>query len=491
MPFGSHRSALICALALLAPCIFAADGLAVLPAFPGAEGAGAYATGGRGGEVYHVTTLADSGAGSLRTGVIGSTVPRTIVFDIGGTINLLSPLEIRAPNLTIAGQTAPGNGICIAGDRTSLSSANGFVPNNEIIRYMRFRNGSDPINDADDSFSMNAGNTIIVDHVSASWGSDENLSITGSANNVTVQWSMITEALNADNHGYGSLIAPELPGTRITLHHNLYANDAGRTPRAGTRNNADDFVFDYRNNVVYNWGTRGDWGGWGVVGGNPNEETLDENFINNYSIAGPNTTTTTTRNTAISSNYATSRFYQSGNLIDSNRNGVLDGTNTEWAMFRGTYTKMTSPFPIADDKTVTTESAADAYARVLDFAGANFPVRDAVDVRVIAGVRNQTGTVPSNMSSIGGFPTAAYPTTTRPTGYDTDLDGMPNAWELLQGLDPNSAADRNFVSLSGYTNLEVFLNSLVPAPVPEPATLTLALFALGATYLRRASQRPR
>lgn len=479
----SLRFALYGALALFAACLFAGDASAVLPAFPGAEGAGAYATGGRGGEVYHVTSLADSGPGTLRTGVIGSTVPRTIVFDVGGTINLLSPMEIRAPNLTIAGQTAPGNGICITGDRVSLASANGFVPNNVVVRYMRFRNGSDPINDADDSFSMNAGNTIMIDHVSASWGSDENLSITGSANNVTVQWSMITEALNGDNHGYGSLIAPETQGVRITLHHNLYANDDGRTPRAGTRLYASDFVFDYRNNVNYNWGTRGDWGGWGVVGGgSDNEETLDENFINNYSIAGPNTTTTTTRNTAISSNFATSRFYQSGNLIDSNRNGAVDGSNTEWSMFRGTYTKMTSPFPIADDKAVTTESAADAYANVLNNAGANFPVRDTVDTRVIAGVRNQTGTIPNNMSSIGGFPTAAYPTTTRPTGYDTDLDGMPNAWELLQGLDPNSAADRNFISPSGYTNLEVFLNSLVTS-VPEPATATLAILAAGAVVI--------
>ena len=191
-----------------------------------------------------------------------------------GTINLLSPLEIGTPNLTIAGQTAPGNGICVTGARTMLRGQNAYIANNTIVRYMRFRNGSDPINDADDSFSISAGNNIMIDHVSASWGSDENLSITGIANNVTVQWSLISEALNANNHGYGSLIAPELPGTRITLHHNLYADDAGRTPRAGTRNYVTDFVFDYRNNVNYNWGTRGDWGGWGVVGSSDNEETL-------------------------------------------------------------------------------------------------------------------------------------------------------------------------------------------------------------------------
>src|SRR4029079_8691939 len=185
------------------------------------------------------------------------------------------------------------------------------------------------------------------------------------------------------------------------------------------------------------WGTRGDWGGWGVVGGGTdNEETLDENFINNYSIAGPNTSTTTTRNTAISSNYATSRFYQSGNMIDSNRNGAVDGTNTEWGMFRGTYTKMTVPFPIDPARAVTTESAANAYASVMKNVGANFPVRDAVDTRVIAGVINRAGVIINRMSDIGGFPPGDYPTTARPAGFDTDLDGMPNAWEEMNGLDP-------------------------------------------------------
>jgi|SRR4051794_37333577 pectate lyase len=465
MRIGSIRIALCCALALLASCWFVADASATLPAFPGAEGAGALATGGRGGEVFHVTSLNDIGAGTLRDGIDNATlgVPRTIVFDVGGKITLASKLNLMKPNITIAGQTAPGNGIVITGDQLLISQNGPLIPNNTIVRYMRFRVATDPVSNSKDSFSINGGSNIMVDHVSASWGSDENLSITGKANNVTVQWSLISESLNGNNHGYGSLIAPETQGTRLTFHHNLYADNDGRTPRAGSRLFVTDFVFDYRNNVNYNWGTVGDWGGWGVVGGNPNEESLDENFINNYSIAGPQTSTTTTRNTAISSNFATSHFWQSGNLIDPNVNHTLDGSDTGWGMFRGTYTKMLSEFPIDPSKAVTTQSALDAYGSVMDSVGAIYPVRDPTDTRVIAGVKNQTGTIINNMTGVPGgtFPSGDYPTNARPAGYDTDRDGMPNTWELQMGLDPNNAADRNFVSPSGYTNLELFLN-LIP-----------------------------
>src|SRR4051794_6805341 len=340
MTVGFLRFTLYSALSLLTTCWFAGDALAVLPAFPGAEGAGALATGGRGGEVFHVTSLNDLGAGTLRDGIDNATlgVPRTIVFDVAGKITLASKLNLQKPNITIAGQTAPGNGIVITGDQLLISQNGPLIPNNTIIRYMRFRVATDPVSNSKDSFSINGGSNIMVDHVSASWGSDENLSITGVANNVTVQWSLISEALNGNSHGYGSLIAPETQGTRLTFHHNLYADDDGRTPRAGSRLFATDFLFDYRNNVAYNWGTQGDWGGWGVVGGGTHEERLDENFINNYYIAGPQTSSGTFRTTAVSSNEAFSRFWQSGNLIDSDVDHTLDGTNTGWSMFRGTFT---------------------------------------------------------------------------------------------------------------------------------------------------------
>jgi hypothetical protein len=480
MTGGLLRFAFYGALSLLATYLLAGDALAVLPAFPGAEGAGALATGGRGGEVFHVTSLNDLGAGTLRDGIDNATlgVPRTIVFDVGGKITLGSRLNLMKPNITIAGQTAPGNGIVITGDQLLVSQNGPLVPNNTIIRYMRFRVATDPVSNSKDSFSINGGSNIMVDHVSASWGSDENLSITGKANNVTVQWSLISEALNGAQHGYGSLIAPETTGTRLTLHHNLYADNDGRMPRVGSRLFATDFVFDYRNNVGYNWGSDGDWGGWAVVGGNPNEETLDENFINNYYIAGPSTPSTSgRRTTAQSSNFATSRVYQSGNLIDSDVDHTLDGTNTGWSMFRGTFTQMPSAFLIAADKEVTTQSALDAYGSVLNSVGAIYPVRDPTDTRVIAGVQSQTGTIINNMTGVpgGAFPTADYPTTARPAGYDTDRDGMPNTWELQMGLDPNNAADRNIVSPSGYTNLELFLN-LIPGDFNADNQVDLADF---------------
>jgi pectate lyase len=492
MTVAPFRFALYGALALLVHCWFAETSSAVLPAFPGAEGAGALATGGRGGEVFHVTSLNDIGAGTLRDGIDNATlgVPRTIEFDVGGKITLGSKLSLQKPNITIAGQTAPGNGIVITGDQLLLHPNGPWVPNNTIIRYMRFRVATDPVSNSKDAFSMDGGSNIMVDHVSASWGSDETLSVTGKANNVTVQWSLISEALNGNGHGYGSLIAPETTGTRITFHHNLYADDDGRTPRAGSRLFATDFLFDYRNNVNYNWGTQGDWGTWGVVGGGTHEERLNENFINNYSIAGPDTSTSTARNAAISSNEAFSNFWQAGNLIDSNVNHTLDGTDTGWSMFRGTYTKSPSLFPIDPDKAVTTESALDAYGHVLESVGAIYPVRDPTDTRVIAGVRSQTGAIINTMAGVpgGAFPTADYPTASRPAGYDTDRDGMPNTWELQMGLDPNNAADRNGtnISPSGYTNLEVFLN-LIPGDFNADNSVDLADFVkwrkgLGTVY---------
>ena len=424
-------------------------------AFPGAEGAGAYAIGGRGGDVYRVTNLQDEDIngspipGSFRYGIETATGPRTIIFDVSGTIELSERLKIDRSRLTIAGQTAPGDGICLKNYHVTMEA------NDLIGRYLRFRPGHGPYNNnADpDGLSIGTGTNMIADHISASWAGDENLSCTRGAYRVTVQWCLISEGLNYASHGYGSLIAPETPGTRISWHHNLYANNLGRTPRVGSRLYAQDFVFDYVNNVNYNWGTSGDWGAWGVVGGTPNEEYVDLNFVNNYSIAGTNTSTSTARNTALSSNFGTTRIYQSGNLIDSNRNTIRDGLNTGWSMFRGTYTQMPSPFPIPASNAITTTDPTTAYYFVLNRAGASL-VRDAVDLRTVNHVRYQTGTIITSPTSVGGWPTLN--STKAPN--DTDADGMPDFWERAVGLNTNVPNGNLDLNGDGYTQLEDYLN---------------------------------
>ena len=452
---GWPRSACLTAGLILGFTTSALQG--AIRAFPGAEGAGAYATGGRGGGVYHVTNLADEDGGgnaipgSLRFGINSATGPRTIVFDVAGNIELTGKLNVKKPNITIAGQTAPGGGICIKNYHLSLEA------NDLILRHLRVRTGYGPNNGntTDDSLQIGSGTNIIVDHVSTSFGGDENLSATRQCFNVTVQWCVISESLNYASHAYGSLIAPELSGTRISWHHNLYANNLGRTPRAGSRLFATNFVFDYVNNGNYNWGTSGDWGGWAVVGGNPNEEAVDFNFIGNYSIAGPNTTTTTAQRAALSSNFATSRIYQFGNLIDTNRNTIRDGANTGFGMIRGTYTQMASPFPIAASNAITTTDAVTAYYQVLSGAGANL-VRDTSDLRAVNNVRYQTGSIITTNTQVGGWPTLAPGTGPK----DSDGDGMADYWELAVGLSTNTPDGNLDLNGDGYTELEAYLNWL-------------------------------
>ena len=443
-----------------------------VPAFPGAEGAGAYATGGRGGDVYKVTSLADDDSvGTLRHGIESATGPRTIIFDISGTIELTERLKIARTNLTIAGQTAPGDGICLKNWHVTMEA------NNVVMRYLRIRPGHGTYNNNadEDGLSIGDGTNMIADHISASWGGDENLSCTRGADRVTVQWCMISEGLNYATHGYGSLISVETTGARISWHHNLYANNLGRTPRVGSRLYATNFVFDYVNNINYNWGTSGDWGAWGVVGGNPNEERVDINFINNYSIAGANTTTTTTRNTALSSNFDTTRIYQSGNLIDSDRNTVRNGANTGWSMFRGTYTQMGSPFPIAATNAITTTDPTTAYYFVLNKAGASL-IRDAADARTANNVRYQTGSIITSPTSVGGWPTLN--STKAPK--DTDNDGMPDYWEIASGLATNVSNGNLDLNGDGYTELEDYLNwrAAPNATVNANSVLLLDLRAL-------------
>jgi pectin methylesterase-like acyl-CoA thioesterase len=423
-----------------------APGAQPLAAFPGAEGAGANAKGGRGGDVYHVTNLNDAGAGSLREGIRTATGPRTIVFDVAGTIHLATRLNVNKSFLTLAGQTAPGDGVTIAGHSTVVSG------NNVVIRYLRFRMGD--LNCPavqDDALWVDRTSDVILDHVSASWSVDETLSVTES-NRVSVQWSFITESMKQSchekgAHGYGSLIRY---GTgQVTYHHNLYAHHDSRNPRVG-----DQIGLDFVNNVIY------DWGGESSYSGPAEEGSPRVNYVGNYLVAGPMTASSKLR--AFSSGGATTQIYQSNNLIDGDKDGTRDGANNEWSMFIGSYTKREpARFEFAQ---VNTHDAPTAYELVLKTAG-NSLKRDSVDERVAGEVRSETGKHINSQNEVGGYPTL----NPGPSLNDADNDGIPDEWETSHGLNPTDAADGRAASAGGYTNLELYLNDLVPAPGIDPS----------------------
>lgn len=442
-----------------------------LPAFPGAEGAGANARGGRGGTVFHVTTTNDNGssslAGSLRQGV--SVANRTIVFDVSGTINLASDLKITATNLTIAGQTAPGDGIAIKGWSFIVENTHDV-----IVRYLRCRPGDvNGTNFQGDAFDFVNATNVIADHLSATWSVDECLSPTH-FENVTIQWCLIGESMNKSvhvkgAHGYGSLI--KYTDKMVTFHHNLYAHNVSRNPRPGS-----SVKLDFVNNVVY------DWGGFCGYNGDDTAEELAVgglyftnalNYVSNCFVTGPNTGTSHQSNAFDSgvTNALQCWIFQSGNYMDSNRNTVLDGSETGANMFTGLYTPLASryaalPQTIMDNPTT-------AYELVLAFVGAS-QSRDTADARVIRTVRNHNGCIidfinptaftgdyiTNNVSGtnyIGVNPWPALAATAAP--FDTDQDGMPDYWERNLGLNP-SVANNNHTNVSGYTDLEDYLNFL-------------------------------
>ncbi|MES2431979.1 MAG: polysaccharide lyase family 7 protein [Bacteroidota bacterium] len=424
---------------------------AQITAFPGAEGAGALATGGRGGDVYHVINLNDDGAGSLRDAI--ATAPsngRTIVFDISGTISLVNRLKIDKNNLTIAGQTAPGQGICIKG-RTLIQG------NNIILRHLHFRPHEQTGNG--DAVNIN-GHDIIVDHCSASWSSDEVMSTEAAdVYNISVQWSYIYEGLDTSyhyengillDHSMGSLFSTLTNNAKFSVHHNLYASNRTRNPKPTTGGAGVNLYFDFRNNVIYNWGTKA---------GYSTEETdrsIFINYVGNYLIAGP-TTKSSSVNEAFEGMATTNFIYQENNKIDNNRNAVFDGINTGWNMITGIYTKALSPYTVP---LVNTTSPDIALVKVLDSAGAMWWNRDAADLRVTSEVRSGTGKIINWPEQVGGWPNIAV--VSRSNTWDTDQDGMPDLWENAHGTGPNNAADRNSDSDSdGYTNLEEYLNSIL------------------------------
>lgn len=421
---------------------------AAIPAFPGAEGFGAFARGGRGGRVIHVTTLADSGPGSLREAVDASG-PRIVVFDVSGTIRLAKSLYVEEPYITIAGQTAPGDGICLR-DATF-----GVGTDHVVIRYLRCRLGDE--GRGGDAISIGAGRHIILDHCSASWSTDEVLSSsTGEPrlSDLTVQWCFITEALNPENHGFGSLIRG-CQGARYSYHHNLYAHNRGRNPRPGNYDDRNPYekdpvglLLDFRNNVIYNWGG-------GHAGYNADKESVTRlNYVGNYLVPGLDSSRSAKA-------YQEGSTYNRGWFAGNWYNHTLPQDPWSLVTFDGwnarqiSLYKQSEPFETGP---IVTQDAQEAFQAVLQSGGASLPRRDAVDRRMVEDVVNGTGRIINSQREVGGWPElhgAGAP-------LDTDGDGMPDAWERSQGLNPNDPADGpQDRDGDGYTNVEDYLNGLV------------------------------
>jgi hypothetical protein len=437
---------------------------AAVPAFPGAEGYGAVATGGRGGVVYEVTNLNDSGAGSLRDALNHNTV-RTIVFRVSGTIHLTSDLNVKYGNVTIAGQTAPGDGICIANGTLYA----GY--NNVIIRYIRCRIGDQwpdgTENGDNDAVWGRYGNTIILDHITASWSIDEALSFYVNTN-FTAQWCLISESLRYSHHlkgahGYGGIWG----STNSSWHHNLLAHHSSRNPRieGDTANNVD-----LRNNVIYNWGFNSCYGG----------EKATVNIVNCYYKYGP-ATGSGVRDRIVNPSlqkdaagvaivpHTYGQWYIRGNYVNGSSSVTTDnslGVDPEGGSAERSLCLSTTPFAVATTYPVTEQTALNAYNSVLDDAGCSL-TRDSVDTRIVNEVRTGTATyggqtgaglgIIDSQTTVGGWPTL----NSLAALADADHDGMPDAWELSRGLNPNNAADRNTDrDGDGYTNLEEYINWL-------------------------------
>ncbi len=457
------------------------------PAFPGAEGFGRYTTGGRGGTVYHVTSLEDSNAEGTFRWACSKSGKRTIVFDVSGTIYLTSALQLRNGDVSILGQTAPGDGICIADYPFTINSSN------VIIRFVRFRLGNRQVahHEGDGLGGMDQAN-IIIDHCSISWSIDECLSVYGSKN-ISVQWNIVDQSLvNAGHakgsHGYGG----NWGGSGASYHHNIIAHHTSRAPRLGPRDGTQtDERMDMRNNVIYNWGGNGCYGG----------EGMNVNIVNNYYKPGPGTLT---RNTTIQQRIAApgirtseytahdsgnpnqwdvmwhvwGKYYVTGNVNPSYTN--LTNDNWTYGIYNqidasgndGTYTaktrdtiRITSPIAYGY---ITTQTADMAYDKVVAYAGASYK-RDSHDTYITNDIKTGTashcapGTTTGfidNQDQAGGWPELQ----SADAKTDSDGDGMPDEWETLHGLDPNDASDRNKYSLDShcyYTNLEVYCNSIV------------------------------
>nr|WP_321452508.1 T9SS type A sorting domain-containing protein [uncultured Carboxylicivirga sp.] len=438
------------------------------PAFPGAEGYGKYTSGGRGGTVYYVTTLEDNNQpGSLRYAVSQSG-PRIVVFAVSGNIKLNSRLSINNGDITIAGQTAPGDGICIQDNSVFVGA------DNVIIRFVRFRMG-DETNVEDDAMWGRRKSNIIIDHCSMSWSTDECASFYDNVN-FTMQWCLLSESLRISvhdkgTHGYGGIWG----GRKASFHHNLLAHHDSRNPRfCGSRysNLPDEEMVDFRNNVLFNWGANV---AYAAEGGK-------YNLINNYYKAGPASSNKSRIIQPYADNGGNSQptgtygqFYLEGNVLTASSSTTANNWNgltmhsSSFSTYAPGVTKddlmLDNPVNVPE---VTTHSAENAYAKILEYVGASL-VRDDIDNRIVnevstgqptylEGGNGSTNGLIDTQATVGGWPTL----NTYDVPLDTDQDGIPDEWELANGLNPNDSSDGASNTLdSNYTNLEVYLNGLV------------------------------
>jgi hypothetical protein len=465
-------------LGLLVGVLVAGPARAQVVAFPGAEGFGRLATGGRGGQVVEVTNLNDAGPGSFREAFnqyLGE--PITIVFRVGGLIDLKSALKPTRSNVTIAGQTAPGDGICLKNYSLKLHGTN------IIVRYIRSRPGNTSGANVSGIYGLNMENcrNFIVDHCSFSWSIEETATFYDNKYS-TVQWCLVSESLNSSfngkgDHGYAGVWG----GQYASYHHNLVAHHHSRAIRFnGARAHDTTAVVDYRNNVIYNWGDmNAAYGNELVIPGGSGQL----NLVNNYYKGGPATPPAraavlfdiTQAYDAANPAKPVATVYAAGNY-DA---GYPTVTADNWRGIRlhnypataANFARFRQAAPTPNLAPITTQSAEAAYRSVLAGAGATVPVRDALDARIVQETRTGTATGSSpggsatyglhqgiidSQADVGGWPTyrpgAAPP--------DTDHDGMPDTWETSHGLSATAAADRNTLGASGYTHLEEYLNSL-------------------------------
>jgi pectate lyase len=413
-----------------------------LPAFPGAEGYGSFTPGGRGGSVYEVTNLEDSGPGSFRDAV--SQGRRTIVFRVSGTIELKRQLRVTQPFITIAGQTAPGDGICLRNYTFQVST------HDVIVRFIRSRLG-DVSRQEDDAISiLNGCKDVILDHCSATWSVDEGLSTSGNDVNITVQWCLIAEALDSSihskgEHGYGSLARANGP---VSWYHNLWAHNNSRNPRLGDNyGNGTHPMFDVRNNVMYDYGD---------ICSGLTQGIFTANYVGNYIRSGPSSKAKFPIHIGAESDI---QFYLSGNVMVGNE--ALTADNAKFVDAPEINGKrqvqiVAKPF---DAPPFAPLSAQDAYKAVLAAVGACKPVRDPVDARIVNEVREGIGKIINSQKDVGGWPELK----SAPAPADSDHDGMPDDWETTHGLNPNDPSNAQAdPDEDGYTNLEEFLNGTDP-----------------------------